>query len=269
MRKVIFSGCSFTAGDGWVDTTRKSDKNSPYLWVNLCHSRIQKLKNLEIVNVGQSGASNAEIFQNTIRAIAEHNKDVDTIFCQWTSMPRYNYKIGLEMWNTDEDLFNYNTHNIKLSNGDRWSREYIRDLTDRLLVLHHLHWEIVKVVDFSNIILNIAKSLEIKNVFFVNGMCPWDDNYFNELHNVSPESYTSFTKKQILDIDSREDKDIHKLYSLIHQHYRDAGGIQESNWISLDQSFFKQAVDTNYDHFHPGIQSNELYYKIIEQRLKA
>jgi hypothetical protein len=266
--KVIFSGCSFTAGDGWVDITRKSDKNSPYLWVNLCHSRIQKLKDLELVNVGQSGASNVEIFQNTMRAMTARSGNIDTIFCQWTSMPRYNFNVGLELWSTSEDFFDNRLHDVKLNNGNSWSREYIRDLTDRLLVMHHLHWEIVKVVDFSNIILNTAYVLGIENVFFVNGMCPWDNNYFVELHNVKPESYTPFTKKEILDIDNRDDEDIYKLYSLIHQHYRDAGGINTSNWVSLNQSFFKQITDTNYDKFHPGIQSNELYYQIIEQRLK-
>jgi hypothetical protein len=182
-------------------------------------------------------------------------------------MPRYNFNVGLELWDTTENFYNHRTHNIKLSNGDQWSREYVNDLTDRLLVLHHLHWEIIKVVDFSNIILNIASALGVDNVFFINGMCPWDADYFVELHNVKPEAYTPFTKKEILNIDSRNDEDIYKLYSLIHQHYQEAGGIQQSNWISLDKSFHKQLIDTNYDNFHPGIQSNELYYQIIEQRL--
>jgi hypothetical protein len=266
--KVIFSGCSITAGDGWVDATRQADKSSVHLWTNLCHNKITRLNQLELVNIGQSGASNSEIFQNTVNVISKQAKDIDTVFCQWTSMPRYHFNPGLELWSTSEDLFDHRTHDIKLSNGEKWSRDYVRDLTNRLLVLHHLHWEIVKVIEFSNIILNLANALNIKNVFFVNGMCPWDADYFVELANVYPESYTPFTKKEILNIDHRNDEEIYKLYATIHQHYRDAGGISPQHWISLDQSFFKQAVDTNYDHFHPGIHSNQLYYQIIKQRLE-
>lgn len=268
MSRVIFSGCSITAGDGWIDSSRAADASSPYLWTNLCHKRLKKLNQLELINVGQSGASNSEIFQNTVKAISTFSKNIDTIFCQWTSMPRYNFKTGLELWNTNESFFVRKKHNVKLSNGEQWNREYIEDLTSRLLVLHHLHWEIVKVVEFSNTILNLAAALNIKNVFFVNGLCPWDKDYFIKLHNVKPESYTPFTKKEILDIDNRTDEDIYKLYSMIHQHYCDAGGIMPDHWISLDKSFFKQAVDTNYDSFHPGIQSNELFYQIVKQRFE-
>lgn len=268
MPKVIFSGCSFTAGDGWVDSSRTPDKNSLYLWTNLCHTRLKKLRDLELINVGQSGASNFEIFQNTVKIISKHAGEIDTLFCQWTSMPRYNFKVGLELWDTSEELYDNHTHDIKLSNGEQWSREYIRDLTSRLLVLHHLHWEIVKVIEFSNTILNLAAALNIKHVFFVNGLCPWDQDYFIKLHNVKPESYTPFTKKEILDIDNRSDEDIYKLYSMIHQHYCDAGGIIPDHWISLDKSFFKQAVDTNHDNFHPGIQSNELFYQIVKRQFE-
>jgi hypothetical protein len=67
--KILFAGCSYTAGNGWTDTTPEEStkielKDSPYLWVNICHSTIDRFKNLELVNLGKGGASNTEIFEN-------------------------------------------------------------------------------------------------------------------------------------------------------------------------------------------------------------
>ena len=64
MSKVIFTGCSFTAGTGWVDlppvdSAALEYKDYPNLWVNLCHRELSQIKDLDLVNLGQSGASNA------------------------------------------------------------------------------------------------------------------------------------------------------------------------------------------------------------------
>lgn len=271
-KKLLFSGCSFTAGNGWVDTdteeSKRTDcKNSPHLWVNICHTRIDKFSRLDLINVAHGGASNTEIFQNTVREIVKHGNQIDTVFCQWTGMPRYNWNVGFELWNTSEGLLPGRTHDITVRQGDTWSRKYLNDLSDRLRVLHHLHWEILKVVDYSNIIYKLTKQLGILNVFFVNGLCPWDNNYFIELDNVKPEMYTAFTKKEILDIDTRNDADILELYKLAHKQYQEAGGMTQLPWINLYNSLLTTQVDTNFDSNHPGEKSNILYYEMINARL--
>jgi hypothetical protein len=269
MKKLVFSGCSFTAGHGWnehdpTNSTVTTVSESPNLWVNLCYQNIKQFKNLKLINVGIGGASNTEIFQSTIKSISDHGDEIDTIFCQWTAMPRYNFKVGFELWNTDESLNTTNRiDNINLNNGSQWSRRDVNNLLNKFKVMHHLHWEILKVVEYSNIISKIAKQMQIKNVFFINGLCPWDDNYFTQLTNAKSNSYTPFTKKEILNIDSRSDQDIFILYSQAHQHYKEAGGIDESRWINLYNSFLKNRIDFNFDKIHPGIQSNQLYYQII------
>lgn len=268
MKKLVYTGCSFTAGDGWEDSSRTPVKDSPNLWTNLCHQNIERFKTLEQVNAGVTGASNTDIFQNTVKVIAQYNKNIDTVFCQWSGMPRYNFTVGFELWNTSGNFFsNRKLPDITLNRGDVFSREYIDDLVNRLKVLHHLHWEILKVVEYSNIILNLSNVIGF-NVFFINGLCPWDKDYFVELENVKPESYTPFTKKNILNIDSRDDKDIYKLYSLAHKHYREAGGINESNWINLYKSMLSQKIDVNSDKIHPGTQSNQIYYSTVAKRLQ-
>lgn len=273
-RKVIFAGCSYTAGNGWVDlppdqSLPKECKDSPYLWVNLCHKKIPRMKELELVNIGKGGASNTEIFENSVRSISSLGNDIDIMICQWTSVPRYNFNAGFELWDTTESLINTECrkHDIHLNRGDHWPREYVKDLLDRLRVMHHLHWEIVKIVDYSSILSKLAKQIGF-DIFFVNGLCPWDKDYFTKLENVEPEQYTPFTKKEILNIDSRDDQDIFKLYNLAHDYYQKAGGINNNAWINLYNSFSNNKIDTNYDQRHPGKQSNFIYYNLIKQKLE-
>lgn len=266
MSYVIFSGCSFTAGSGW-DKKNPCMANPlcPDLWVNLCHTNIKELSNLELLNVGIPGGSNTEIFESVVNVIANYADAIDTIFCQWTSMPRYNFNIGLELWDTSEG-FIQRQHPVRLSSGEEYSREYITNLIDRIKAMHHLHYEILKVVKYTNIISNLAKKFNIK-LFHINGLCPWDNNYFTPLSNVTPEDYTHFTKTAILNIKNRPDQDIFYLYKQVHRQYNDAGGINESDWINLYSSFLDNRVDTNFDGGHPGTKSNHLYFNLVKNFL--
>lgn len=277
IKKIIFSGCSYTAGNGWTDTDPEESakietKDCPHLWVNLCHTHLNSLKNLELINLGQGGASNTDIFTITMRAMSEHGHNIDTIICQWTSMPRYNWNVGFELWDTSENIphpdAKHRKHDVNLNRGDHWTRDYINDLTDRLRVLHHLHWEILKVVDYSHVIHSLAHKLGIANVYFINGLCPWDQDYFTRLENVFPEQYTEFTKTQILNINNRDDQEIHALYKLAHDQYQQKGGIKPQAWINLYQSFHNLRIDHNHDGQHPGIQSNLVYYRLLQSRLQ-
>lgn len=267
MSKVVFAGCSFTSGVGWSND-KEDCKDYSGLWVNLCHQQIKQLQDLELVNVGVAGASNTEIFENTIGAIT--GTDVKFLFCQWTAMPRYNFTVGLELWNTNEQLHagnnGRNKTGINLNRGDSYSREYLDDLLNRLLVLHHLHSEIVKVVKYSAIISRLCNQLSIQ-VAFINGLCPWDHNYFVRLIDALPESYTEFTKTEILNIKTRSDQDIFKLYEQLHNDYDTAGGINPSKWINLYNSMQHSKIDTNFDGYHPGTKSNINYFQQVNNFL--
>jgi hypothetical protein len=263
MSKVVFAGCSFTAGNGWVDTNlhdslRTECKDFPDLWVNLCYNNISQLSKLELLNIGHEGSSNTEIFESCIRVMSTEDS-IKFLFCQWSSMPRYNFRVGIEPWE------NY----IDNPKGNEYSKKYIEDLTNRFLVMHHLHGEILKVVHYSNTISNIGKKLGVK-VYFINGLCPWDKDYFVQLkgNNVMPESYTKFTKNEILDINNKSDEDIFKLYNFIHNEYAQAGGIDPTQWINLYQSMATTKIDTNYDQIHPGIKSNQLYFQAVKNFLE-
>jgi len=269
LKNVVFSGDSLTAGVGFnqLDLPQMV-KDSPYLWTNLVQQSSSKYRNMEQVNISVSGCSNSEIFEDTIKYLAENGNNIDTLFCQWTTMSRYNFNTGFELWSTRVITGGGAANDINLSNNTTWPKSYINDIVNRLRTMKHLHWEILQVVNYSNIIKQLSKKLNINNVFFINGQCPWDENYFIELHNVKPEQYTNFTKKEILNIDARDDQDIFALYKLAHQHYRDAGGICENDWINLYSSLRVLAFDSNFDDYHPGIESNKLYAQLIIDKLK-
>lgn len=275
MKKLIFTGCSFTAGNGWLNASLEKSqliecKDCPELWVNLCHGRLDQLNGLELVNLGVGGSSNTEIFETTVQAISEHINNIDTIFCQWTSMPRYRFSTGLELWTTSENIEHggRSREDVHLSDGTVWTRKYLDDLLNRLNVLHHLHGEILKVVKYTNILKKLSSNYNIK-IYFINGLCPWDKNYFVRLNNFLPEDLTPFTKTEILNIESRSDNDISKLYKIIHDDYAYQGGINPVDWINLYSPMSKNKVDTNYDNQHPGIKSNQLYFQQIKNFLEA
>lgn len=261
---VVFSGCSFTAGTGWPETV-----DSTNLWSVLCHKNIPLLQGLERVNIAQAGASNQDIFENTVNTISQHGSFIKYLFCQWTATHRYNFNVGFELWATGESWQETPEHpDINL--GDiTYKRKYLEDIKNRFKTLHHIHYEIVKVIRYSRIISNLASQFGTKCIH-INGICPWDRDYFNELigPDVRPEDYTAFTKKHIIGIDNRSDKDIAALYTKAHQDYRNAGGIDPGEWVNLYDSLWNSRIDFNFDKAHPGEKSNWLYYTWIRDFLE-
>jgi len=275
-KKIIFSGCSITAGSGWIPPSNRAIPNDielckqhSNLWVNLCHTEIDQFNNLDLINIGIGGASNTDIFESTVEAIL-NNHDTEVIFVQWTGMPRYNFHVGLERWDTSESMIKDNhinrLYDHNLSNTS-YTREHVNRLLDELRTMHHLHWEIIKVLKYSYIISKICQQQGV-NYYFINGLCPWDDGYFSKLQgpNLTPEDLTMFTKTAILDIDSRSDEDIFYLYDYIHKEYNQYP-LEHNRWINLYQSFKDVCVDTNYDKVHPGTLSNIKFLNMIKAKI--
>jgi hypothetical protein len=264
-KKIVFAGCSFTAGSGW-NPTSPICKDHEKLWVNLCYHNIEKFSKLELENVGIPGASNTDIFEAVSESLMRH--DVDTVLIQWTAMPRYQFHVGLELWDTDECMIRNNPrqHDHILVDGI-YSRKYVTRLLDELRIMHHLHFEIVKVLKYSFLIKKLCDRLSVK-YFFINGICPWDNNYFVRLgNNVLPEDYTSFTKNNILKIHNRDDQDIFKIYKYIHDVY-DQYPIDHSSWINLYQPFKDIMVDRNFDNEHPGEISNKNFFELVRKKIE-
>jgi hypothetical protein len=273
--KVVFTGCSFTAGNGWSDTDPTDNgptecKSAPELWVNQCHSNIKILQDLELINFGIGGASNTKIFESTVDIISQHGNSIKFLFCQWTSYPRYQWNLGFELWPTSDSVFveGAPSFDISTSVGLCYNKKDLEKFKNQYLVMHHPHWEIVKIIGYTKILKQLARLHGIK-VYFINGLCHWDNQFFTKLTNlnITPEDYTPYTKKEILAIDFRNDSDIHKLYNLAHTQYTQAGGIDPTQWINLYNSMNSNIIDTNYDNLHPGKLSNILYFQLVKNFL--
>ena len=260
MSYTLFTGCSYTQGNGFDLLSQQ-----PELWVNLLHKKNPYSKKTQLLNVAVGGRSNAGIFQDTVWNLL--NKDCKYALVEWTSARRFEFSLGLELYET-KTVFGYNflqrphqLHDVV------YSKDYLENIQNRLVTLINVHLEICNLLYYINIIINLANRTDTK-LFFINGICPWDNNYFNKLTNILPNSYTDFTKI-LLDTDTRDDEQVFELYEKIHNEYLESGGIHPEYWINLYQSMFNTIVDYNNDGIHPGIQSNQHYSDLFNQSINS
>jgi hypothetical protein len=257
MNHVLFAGCSYTAGSGW-----ELEHKDPNLWVNLLHQNTQ-LKKYNLLNPSIGGRSNAGIFSDAVYNLTHF--DCEYAFVAWTSSPRYEMELGLEMYDTRHIIIPNapsRQHNL---NDCTYVPAYLNKIRDRVVSLVHPHYEILNLVCYVNSLIAIA-SLKNTKLFFINAICPWDQQYFTTLHNVLPSEYTAFTQ-EIINVVNRSDVECEQLYNKIHNQYYEMGGIQEKYWINLYDSLITQQIDVNSDGLHPGKKSNQLYYEKISQAL--
>lgn len=256
MKKLLFCGCSLVSGVG-LDL----EKDDPNLWVNLIHQN--NFKDHMLVNSSLGGRSNAGIFQDAVFNLSKG--DIDHAFICWTSMPRYELNLGVELYETrccflpNAAFRDYNLNDIK------YPKKYLAEINDRFTSLVNLHFEILNLVYYVNSLVALSEKLNTK-IYFVNALCPWDLNYFDKLENVLPSQYTNFTQ-QLLNVDNRSDNEVFDLYNKIHAEYQAAGSIQESFWLNLYNPLRSLRIDTNSDRVHPGIESNQLFYDTISKLL--
>ena len=135
------------------------------------------------------------------------------------------------------------------------------------MTLNHSHYYIRDLVNYVNILKNLANAKNTK-IFFINNILPWDNAYFNYIDTtVIPSMLTDYTK-ELLDSNHRDDHDINLLYHTMHEDYNNNGGIQQDIWLNLYQSNYNMMIDVNHDLGHPGYQSNKLFADFLIEQLK-
>jgi len=256
--KTVFVGCSFTYGEGF----NNKDKEQ-YLWVNLIHNSNTKIKNTELINDSIAGRCNANIFNRAVYNITHHTPKY--AFIQWTNFPRLEIHTGLETYDTRQILKPFHTARDHNLNDITYSRKEIEKMQNFLTSMMHDHYEIIKIVEYTNSLVQLSKYTNTK-IFFINGLCPWDNDFFTKKENFKPNELSDYTK-ELINIDNRDDDEIYKLYDIMHNDYEQLGGIQDKYWINLYQSFNNIKVDVNSDGQHPGIESNKIYAKLINSEI--
>lgn len=258
MGSVAFVGCSFFAGVGLDQNAAKSEN----LWVNICQRNFTPFKKLKLINGSVGGASNADIFKNSLFLLTT-NSDLKYLICGWTSVPRFNFNTGFELYETEASLnVNHNVVKGPLTKSEKVvTSNYIQNLSYRVGCLMNIQFEIADLIKYINILNKVAKDNNVK-LINVNAICPWDYGFFNQKTKpFLPSDLTPFTQKEILKVDTRSDDEIYKLYELQHKMYSDAGGILEHTWVNLYRSHQQMAVDLGIDGVHPGPKSNQLFFE--------
>ena len=251
--KVLLSGCSFSAGVGLSKTLVNNDtqyaecKDSANLWINLMYDNVD--------NIARGGNSNLRIFQMATTALLEKSYDIALI--QWTSFMRHEWSAGFETWDTTvRSILGSTSKSVNLHNQNL-SSDYIQDRVDNFFVLEHAHYRIVQLLEYMNILCRIAKITKTE-IFFINGLCWWDNNFFEKIDYKLPSETTKYTQ-ELLDLPNHSDDEYAKLYAQMHSDYTFAGGIHKSRWLNLYDSMQSNIIDKAYDDAHAGIETNKLY----------
>ena len=257
MKYAVFSGCSYTAGNGF-----ELEKEEPCLWVNQLHNKF--FSHCTKLNIGQGGASNAVIFQNTITALVEY--PVEYIIVQWTSVPRYALDLGFEMYSTFMHFIPNAPCRAVNTNSINYSGEYLDSIRDRFTSLAHDCYELLNLIKYVNTIKKLSQITRTK-VFFVNGLGTWDKDFFTKKIDCLPDQYSNYTQK-LLNVSNRDDGEIFQLYDKMHQGFDSAGGIHENQWLNLYSSMRRSLIDFNQDLMHPGQESNNQYVTQFSKELQ-
>ena len=269
--KVLYSGCSYSAGVGFGEFIEvphnkplpRDCKDSKYIWTNLVHNKF--FSKYQHTNIATGGNTNLRIFQMTAKELLE--KDYNFAFVQWTQLIRHEYEIGFELYSTKQTAkpgLSALTHD--LITGTYHAKD-IQERQDRFFTLEHEQYRIVELIRYINILCEISK-LKNTKIYFVNGMCPWDKNFFEKQVTIIPESFTDYTK-DLIDAGLRNEEQSINLYNKLHNQYKDAGEIQNKKWLNLYNSMRNNRIDTNKDGIHPGILSHENYFKEFATKLES
>lgn len=235
-----------TKGHGLAD-----ENQNPRLWVN---QLAQHIGCNEIKNISEHGWNNESIFHAAINEI--NYKKYDVVLIGWSTIPRYNYNIGLENYHTRSMLTDkYDIH----INNKTFTGKNLEKIKSKLLEFHNDHWDILKLISYVNTIIKLQANLNGKKVFFVNTLGPWSNGYFNKINFTTPSELDDYTQG-LISVETRDDYEIELIYNKIHCDYEKAGGVHETYWLNLYDSFKTMQIDNASEtDKHPGLLSQDVF----------
>ena len=261
-RKILFIGASATAGFGLP-----KERNNNDLWATQLATQHFGYSIDQITNIANVGADIKTIFY--LSSTAMLNDNYSHVVVEWSSLPRTNIHLGLELYSTRDNILAQEpckTHRIV--GGQQIHRHLLDKCRKLYLRYYNYHWDMLTLINYLRVLIALA---EIKNskILFVNYNLPWKNNrYFKQIEWKLPSELDRFTQ-EILDVDLRNDEEIKKIYKMIHKDYRCAGGIQEKYWINLYQPLSDiQIDDVSSTDMHPGLQSQSIFANFLAQNIK-
>lgn len=265
MSKILLSGASVTAGLGLPQ-----ERHTPELFVNRLATESLGYKSTDINNICIVGLDNHGIFLDTAAEITK-NKYTDVIVC-WQTIPTINFNFGLETYTTSTSLVaphKMDATDINLVHNQVISKKKIYEMRMFLLRYYNLHWGILDLVRYINILQTLAQTNNTR-LHFINFALPWDTNhYFKQIDWTAPSELDPATQ-DILNAEFRDDEETRLIYNKIHQAYSNVGGINEALWLNLYDPLKRLQVDNiDSDDRHPGMQSQGAFFDYLSPILKS
>lgn len=261
MTKALIAGASVPSGYG-LD----GGKLNPNLFVTRLATETLGYSFNNIDNISIISADNNRIFLDTALKISSGDYS-DVLIC-WQSLNRMSFQIGLELYFTTACFLANDIPDINLRANELASGKKLTQISDYLKRYYNPHWPILAMIQYINILQELAKQHNTR-IFYINFNQPWSKNYFQYKNYKFPADLDDFTRR-VLDVEFRDDDTISKLYTMIHNQYKTAGGIHESRWLNLYLPLFECQVDSIAPNdFHPGPQSQLKFFEILAPVLES
>jgi hypothetical protein len=246
MKKILVVGCSMSKGHGL-----EKESQDPKLWVNQICESIGTVHNLSV-----TGRNNQWIFHEAMSALLKEKDAYDIVLIGWSAIPRYFFHVGLELYSVHTMLDN---RDVNINNGITFSGSWLSKIGNNLRKIQNDHWDILDLVKYVNTLIMIHETSPERRIFFVNTLSPWCKNYFNQKKWCLPTELHPY-EQNLLQAETRNDDEIHALYQMIHNQYREYGGIREPHWLNLYDSLRSMQIDdVSESDLHPGYASQDKY----------
>jgi hypothetical protein len=250
--EVLVSGASFVKGYGLEYTS-----DDPKLWVNqLVQSTFKSAK---VNNVAMVGRSNEWIFLEAMSNLIKKNYDL--LIVGWAPIPRFNFHVGLELYDVMTKLDasrDYHLNNYKTVYG----KDLVK-IKNGLLKIHNDHWDLVKLIQYVNALIEVQVKCRKKKIVFFNCHMDVPQDFFVKKDIQLPSDLTEY-EKNLLDVDARDDSEIFALYNMIHEQYDNYGTIHPELWANLYKSFVSMKIDeAPHAPQHPGYLSQDIFVKTL------
>ena len=264
MRKILLSGASVTAGLGLPQ-----ERHTPELFVNRLATETLGYSKDNVNNICIVGLDNHNIFLDTAAEITK-NTYADVIIC-WQTIPTINFNFGLETYPTSTSLVaphKMDATDINLVHKQVISKKKIYEIRMFLLRHYNLHWGILDLVKYINILQTLALANNTR-LHFINFALPWDTNHYFRPIDWQVPSELDATTQDILAAEFRDDDETRQLYNTIHQAYASPGGINAHLWLNLYDPLKRLQLDNiDQDDRHPGMQSQGVFFEYLHPLLQ-
>jgi hypothetical protein len=244
--KMTFNGCSLTKGTGF-----DKEHLDPACFANIVARHFLA----DYVNLAQGGASNDMIFKTSLNCLL--NTDTDILVTQWAALNRHWLHPAPEC---DIYLGSHQFGEFSTTGRDLYvSESQLKKFNEMFLVLNHNYHNIIDLISYCNTLEQVAK-LTHKQVFFVNGNVPWQQDLFTACPDTNLELHLSKFTKTLIDFDNRDDNEISRLVNILIDNCQ---SLNSKIWANRTNSFQTIKVDLNNDGMHPGSASNKLLAEMI------